>query len=81
MALRMRTMLSIAGLAALAACAESAPTGSDPTSTTPAFNNAADQAGDHPQRHIFELRNSPGVQSAAGSGEAERGFRITVGRC
>jgi Phosphate-induced protein 1 conserved region len=66
MALRMRTTLTLAGLAALAACAESAPTGSEPATATPAFNNVADQAGDHPQRHVFDLRNSPGVQSAAG---------------
>jgi hypothetical protein len=66
MALRTRMALGLAGLTALTACSESVPTASESNSITPLFNNAADQAGDHPQRHVFELRNSPGVQSAAG---------------
>lgn len=66
MALRTRITLGLAGLAALSACTDSTPTPADPNAAAPAFNNAADQAGARPQRHVFELRNSPGVQSAAG---------------
>jgi hypothetical protein len=65
MALRMRTTLTLVSLAALAACSESGPTSSDPAPATPVFDNASDQAGDHPQRRVFELRNSPGARNAA----------------
>ncbi|MEO5800543.1 MAG: hypothetical protein ABIZ70_15460 [Gemmatimonadales bacterium] len=64
MALRFRLTLGLAGLAALAACSESAPTASDPVAATPAFNNASDNAGDNPVKHLFETRNSPAIAAA-----------------
>ncbi|MES2306877.1 MAG: hypothetical protein V4558_15345 [Gemmatimonadota bacterium] len=63
MALRTRLTLGLAGLAALAACSESAPTASDPVAT-PVFNNASDKAGDNPVKHLFETRNSPAIAAA-----------------
>lgn len=66
MTFRFRVTCTLAGVAALAACADNGPTANEPASTLPTFSNAAPQAGDNPQRHLFELRTSPGVQSAAG---------------
>ena len=65
MALRTRITLGLAGLAALSACSDSVPTATDPNAAAPAFNTATNQAGDHPRRHVFELRNSPGARNAA----------------
>ncbi|MES2125120.1 MAG: hypothetical protein V4503_10585 [Gemmatimonadota bacterium] len=77
MALRSRLVLGLAGLAALAACSDSAPTASDPVAA-PSFNNASDNAGDNPNRHLFEVKGSPSIAAArAGKGKPGGGTGIS----